>query len=186
MFAVRQSASLLTRTSLRRPDLSWRDVQHLCVRSAQIVNQDDPDWETTATGRRYSYKYGYGSLDAYAYVKAAQAWTLVKPQVWLHTSPIQLNNGTMDVNHTFEGGEPIVSGGVRSSTTITQQMLLDDNFDTLEHVNVRVWISHTRRGDVEVELTSPNGIKSILAAQRKYDADSDGFPGWTFMSLKHW
>jgi len=51
---------------------------------------------------------------------------------------------------------------------------------------VRVWITHDRRGDVEVEITSPNGIKSILAARRRVDLNQDGYPGWRFMSVKNW
>jgi len=39
---------------------------------------------------------------------------------------------------------------------------------------------------VEVELLSPKGIKSVLAARRRYDQDDKGFPGWRFMTLKHW
>ncbi len=169
-----------------RPDLTWRDIQHLCVRSAKLINPDDPDWEILASGRRFSYKYGFGVIDASAYVEAAQDWELVKPQTWVEMSPIQLQEGTMDATGEMSGGEPIVSGGVRSSYTITRDLLDENNFDALEHVTVTVWISHTRRGDVEVSLLSPNGVKSVLAATRKFDNDGDGFPGWTFMSLKHW
>lgn len=166
--------------------MTWRDIQHLCVQTAKRVNADDPDWETLASGRPYSYKYGYGVLDAYAYVKAAQAWQLVKPQGWIVTQPIQLNGGTMTVDGDMDGGELIGPGGVRSTTTITSDMLQGNNFEKLEHVNVKVWISHTMRGDVEVELVSPNGIKSVLAGRRRYDQAQNGFQGWTFMSLKHW
>ncbi|KAI5117476.1 hypothetical protein M0805_007180 [Coniferiporia weirii] len=169
-----------------RPELTWRDIQHLCVRTARTINPEDPDWEETAAGRRFSYKYGYGSLDAFAYVQAAQTWDLVKPQAWLHANPVQLKNGTMSLEGEMEGGEPIVPGGVVSKTTISAQMLQDTNFETLEHITVRVWIKHSRRGDVEVELISPNGVKSVLAGRRKYDSDKDGYPGWTFMTVKHW
>ncbi|KAH9945793.1 peptidase S8/S53 domain-containing protein [Epithele typhae] len=141
-----------------RPDLSWRDVQHLCVRTALQVNPDDPDWEMTAAGRPYSYKYGYGSLSGIEFVKASQTWKTVKPQTWIDLPVIQVNNGTLD-KHNFEG---------------------------LEHITVRVWITHTRRGDVEVELVSPKGVKSILAARRNGDSADTGYPGWTFMtSLMH-
>ncbi|KXN86921.1 Kexin [Leucoagaricus sp. SymC.cos] len=169
-----------------RPDLSWRDVQHLCVETARVVNPDDLDWEKTAAGRMYSYKYGYGALDAYAFVKAAQTWSLVKPQTWLSTETIQVNDGKMDSAGNFTGGQWIGAEGVTSKMTITQQMLAGNNFEKLEHINVKVWIRHTRRGDVEVELVSPHGVKSVLASKRQFDADSTGFPGWTFMSVKHW
>jgi len=56
----------------------------------------------------------------------------------------------------------------------------------VEHINVRVWITHKKRGDVEVELISPSGVKSILGGRRKYDVAGTGYPGWTFMTVKHW
>ena len=134
----------------------------------------------------YSYKYGYGALDAYAFVKAAQSWSLVKPQTWLSTKTIQLNDAKMVSEGNYTGGQFIGSGGVESKITITQQSLNENNFERLEHINVKVWIQHTRRGDVEVKLISPNGVKSVLASKRVFDADTSGFPGWTFMTVKHW
>ncbi|KAF8891200.1 peptidase S8/S53 domain-containing protein [Infundibulicybe gibba] len=169
-----------------RPDLTWRDVQHLCVETARIVNDDDPDWETIATGKRYSYKYGFGALDAYRYVKAAQDWKLVKPQAWFGTKTIQLGDGKMDENEHFSGGQFINVDGVKSTMSITKDMLEENNFEQLEHINIKVWIDHTRRGDVEVEIVSPKGIKSVLAAKRPGDAAASGYPGWMFMSVKHW
>ncbi|KAF8636620.1 hypothetical protein AX17_003430 [Amanita inopinata Kibby_2008] len=169
-----------------RPDLTWRDIQHLCKQTARVVNPDDPDWERTAAGQLYSYKYGYGVLDAYRYVTAAQAWQLVKPQTWFQTKTIQINGGKMDASERYTGGAFIASGGVTSTITITREMLEENNLESLEHINVRVWINHSKRGDVEVEIVSPNGIKSVLASARVGDTATSGFPGWTFMSVKHW
>ncbi len=171
---------------VRSPDLSWRDIQHLCVRTAWQVSPTDPDWEKTAAGRPYSYKYGYGSLSGLSFVKAAQTWKLVNPQTWVDLSVVQVNNGTMDDSREASGGTPIPENGVQSKITVTKEMLAEHNFATLEHVTVKVWITHTRRGDVEVELVSPNGIKSVLAGRRYGDSATTGFPGWTFMSVKHW
>ncbi|KAJ2923464.1 hypothetical protein H1R20_g13638, partial [Candolleomyces eurysporus] len=169
-----------------RPDLTWRDVQHLCVQTARQINPEDEDWEKTAVGRYYSYKYGFGVLDAEKYVKAAQTWELVKPQAWFDTPTVRLENGTMDSNGTFAGGTFIAPGGINSTITVTKEMLAERNFETLEHINVKVWINHTRRGDVEVKVTSPNNITSVLASRRQADGATTGFPGWIFMSVKHW
>lgn len=83
-------------------------------------------------------------------------------------------------------GTTITNNGTNSTYEVTQDMLDDANLETLEHVTVRVWIDHQRRGDVEVTLESPNGISSVLAGFRRYDEDSTGFQGWKFMSIKHW
>jgi len=45
---------------------------------------------------------------------------------------------------------------------------------------------HKRRGDVIIELTSPNGIVSVLSPGRKYDDSTKGFKDWRFMSVVHW
>ncbi|KII89183.1 hypothetical protein PLICRDRAFT_687640 [Plicaturopsis crispa FD-325 SS-3] len=169
-----------------RPDLTWRDIQHLCVRTARKVNPEDPDWDTISEGRQFSYKYGFGALDAYAYVKAAQSWQVVKPQAWFQTPTVQINGGAMNLLDEMSGGKFIAPGGITETITVTKEMLEENNFEKLEHVTIKVWIKHTRRGDVEVELVSPHGIKSVLAAPRKSDAATTGFPGWTFMSVKHW
>lgn len=152
-----------------------------------MINPDDPDWEKTASGRPFSYKYGYGQLNAYAFVTAAQTWSLVKPQAWFHPSAIQINNGSLlEEDGEMTGGIPIISGGITSTFTVTQELMEEHNLEDIEHVTVRVWISHTKRGDVEVELVSPNGIRSVLAAPRAQDSATTGFRGWRFMSIKHW
>lgn len=83
-------------------------------------------------------------------------------------------------------GSYITSEGIKSTFDVTQAMLSDANFERLEHITVRVWIDHERRGDVEAEITSPNGVTSVLARTRRFDEATSGFPGWKFMSVKHW
>ncbi|KAK7034063.1 pheromone processing endoprotease [Paramarasmius palmivorus] len=188
-----------------RPDLTWRDIQHLCVQTARMINPDDPDWESTAQGRLYSYKYGFGALDAARFVSAAKDWKNVKPQAWLKTQTVVLEDGKMTEDGVYSGGQFITpapavpnkeardelersdpNAGIKSTMDITQDMLNTANFELLEHITVTVWIDHGKRGDVEVEILSPSGIRSILAGKRKGDKDKTGYPGWTFMSVKHW
>src|ERR1700761_2420533 len=169
------------------PELTWRDVQHRCVENAVQINPSDPDWESTYNGRSFSYKYGWGLLDAGRYVEAAKTWKLVKPQAWAQTDVIELNGAAMDeASGTMTGGEPIVPGGIRSTITISKSFLEKNNLEKVEHINVRVWITHATRGAVQVEITSPSGVKSILAGLREFDTATTGYPGWTFMSVKHW
>lgn len=85
-----------------------------------------------------------------------------------------------------QDGTPLTKDGITSSFQVTSKMLKDSNLERLEHITAHVWIAHSRRGDVEVELTSPNGITSVLARQRRFDEENTGFWGWRFMSLKHW
>ena len=47
--------------------------------------------------------------------------------------------------------------------------------------------SHTKRGDIKIELTSPQGTKSVLLPYRSYDFLNEvGYEDWPFMSVHHW
>lgn len=152
-----------------------------------MINPADPDWEDTTIGRKYSYKYGWGVLDAFTYVNAAKEWKLVKPQAWAHTDVVELKDAVMNATTgEMTGGEPLTSQGVTSTMAVTKSFIDENNLEKIEHINVRVWITHDKRGDVEVELTSPTGVKSILAGKRGDDKATTGYPGWTFMTVKHW
>jgi kexin len=150
------------------------------------INPQDPDWEPTSAGRLYSYKYGYGALDAWTFVNLARTWSLVKPQAWVDVPQIEIVGANIEKNGSMSGGVEIPKGGVESRAHVSAEMLSTNNFDIVEHVTVKVWISHARRGDVEVDITSPKGIKSVLAGSRRFDEHTTGYPGWQFMSVKHW
>lgn len=158
-----------------RPELTWRDVQHILIAAAEPNNVEDPDWEQNGVGRKFSHKYGYGVVHATRLLAVSQAHQLVQPQAWLETP--RHNNSA-----------PRLSLEKPSAMTIevTPEMIAKANLQALEHVTATVWIEHDRRGDVQVELFSPHGTRSVLASPRRYDNDAHGFPGWTFMSLKHW
>jgi kexin len=42
-----------------RPELTWRDVQHIAVNHAVMIHEDDATWEKTVAGRKYSNKCKY-------------------------------------------------------------------------------------------------------------------------------
>lgn len=163
-----------------RPDLTWRDMQHLCVQTAVQINPDDPDWQMTASGRPYNHKYGFGKLDAWAIVEAAKSWDLVKPQAWWQ-SPLVFADAVES-----QQGKPVTKDGAVAELEVTTQHLREANLEKLEHVTITVHIEHERRGNIEVELVSPRGMKSILARPRRFDDEASGMPGWVFMSVKHW
>ena len=51
------------------------------------------------------------------------------------------------------------------------------------------WLTdpHLRRGDIQIELTSPDSTTSILLPYRKYDfVNEEGYDNWPFMSVHHW
>ena len=61
--------------------MSWRDVQHLVVRSSSSERlEDNPGWQTNAAGLRFNSRFGFGLMDAEAMVVAAKKWRGVGEQ----------------------------------------------------------------------------------------------------------
>ena len=60
----------------------------------------------------------------------------------------------------------------------------------VEHVVVRMTIGITstrgKRGDIEIDLTSPNGTNSTLLRMRPLDDSTEGYDDWSFMSVMFW
>jgi kexin len=158
-----------------RPDLSWRDVQYLVIEAAVPIHLDDGDWQDTKIGKKFSHTFGYGKMDTWHFIEAVKTWKSVKPQAWYH-SP------WLSVQHEIPQGEQ----GLASSFEVTAAMLETANLERLEHVTVTMNVEHKRRGDLSVELRSPEGIVSHIATARRNDAAQEGYYDWTFMSVVHW
>ncbi|RAL01090.1 kexin kexB [Aspergillus ibericus CBS 121593] len=158
-----------------RPELTWRDVQYLMIEAAVPVHEDDGSWQATKNGKMFSHDWGYGKVDTYTLVQQAKTWELVKPQAWFH-SPWQR------VEHDIPQGDQ----GLASSYEVTEEMMKEANLERLEHVTVTMNVNHSRRGDLSVELRSPEGRVSHLSTTRRPDNQKVGYVDWTFMSVAHW
>jgi kexin len=155
--------------------LSWRDVQYLCIEAAVPIHLDDSEWQDTFIGKKFSHTFGYGKMDAWRFVEAAKTFESVRPQAWYH-SP------WLTVQHDIPQGDQ----GLASSFDVTSDMLKKANLERLEHVTITMNVNHTRRGDLSVELRSPEGVVSHIATARTNDAFKGGYEDWTFMSVAHW
>ena len=80
-------ASAIIALSLEaNPALTWRDIQHIMVRTARPGNLKSPDWRVNGVGRKVSHSYGYGLMDAEAMVKLARKWISVPDQQYCDIS----------------------------------------------------------------------------------------------------
>jgi kexin len=150
-------------------------MQWLNVMSAVPFFNEPSDWQDTFIGKKYSHQFAYGKLDAYAIVEAAKTWKLVKPQTWFFSPWIH-------VKHEIPQGDQ----GLHSTFEVTADTLKEANLERLEHVTVIMNIEHTRRGDLSVELKSPEGLVSHLSVTRRSDEAARGYVNWEFMSVVHW
>jgi len=156
------------------PLLTWRDVQHITVRSAKRANLAADDWKTNGAGFNISHAFGFGLMDAGEMVRRAEAW---------QTAPRQLR-----CSQESAGGEQTVRSKEQRQleVNVTECELVR----VVEHVHVVVDISsRSKRGEFELLLTSPAGTTSQLLAPRPLDNSISGFSNfrtWPLMSTHYW
>ncbi|KFU95447.1 Proprotein convertase subtilisin/kexin type 4, partial [Chaetura pelagica] len=153
------------------PALSWRDLQHLVVRASSPGALRAEDWAVNGAGRRVSHYYGYGLLDAGRLVEMAKAWAGTRPQ---RSCSVKALHAPRNI-----GSKLTISAEVSCSGS-------SGHILSLEHVQAQLSLSYSRRGDLEIALTSPMGTTSTLVTVRPYDTSQQGYKDWTFMSTHFW
>lgn len=59
------------------PEVTWRDVQHIVVRTARIPNDQESGWTMNGAGFHVNPRFGFGALDCSMMVEEAQRWKTV-------------------------------------------------------------------------------------------------------------
>ncbi|KAJ7398679.1 Neuroendocrine convertase 2 [Pitangus sulphuratus] len=158
-------------------DLTWRDMQHLTVLTSKRNQLHDEvhRWRRNGVGLEFNHLFGYGVLDAGAMVKMAKDWKTVPER--FHC-----------VGGSIQEPEKIPPSGKLVLTLTTDACEGKENFVRyLEHVQAVITVNSTRRGDLNINMTSPMGTKSILLSRRPRDDDSKvGFDKWPFMTTHTW
>uniref|UniRef100_A0A3Q2FDF8 Proprotein convertase subtilisin/kexin type 5b n=1 Tax=Cyprinodon variegatus TaxID=28743 RepID=A0A3Q2FDF8_CYPVA len=169
------AAAIIALALEANPLLTWRDVQHIIVKTSRAGHLSAPDWKTNGAGYNVSHLYGFGLMDAEAMVKEAEQWKQVPAQhVCVETADRQIR--TIRPEHLVRS--------VYKATGCSNNPNL--KVVSLEHVVVRITITHPRRGDLSINLTSPSGTKSQLLANRLFDHSMEGFKNWEFMTTHCW
>ena len=150
------------------PQLGWRDVQEILIRSAFDQNPTDPDWSVNGAGLSFNHKFGAGRIDAAAAVALATTWVNLPAQTSVALARNAINRAIPDNN----------------ASGITETFDFSSSSLRVEHVTVTFDASHAYRGDIEVTLTSPSGMQSRLA-EAHGDGNAD-YNNWTFSSVRHW
>ncbi|XP_063432737.1 furin-like protease kpc-1 isoform X2 [Mytilus trossulus] len=168
------AAGLVALALEANPGLTWRDMQHIVVHTAKKANLKADDWIVNGVNRSVSHSFGYGLMDAGAMVRLARNWTKVPPQ---HICEIR----SRDVD------KPIPMNGkitVYLDTDGCEGVL--DHVKYLEHVQARITLTASRRGEIQIFLISPMGTRSTLLARRAHDNSREGFNNWAFMTTHSW
>ncbi|KAL4836642.1 hypothetical protein H8958_002943 [Nasalis larvatus] len=165
--------------------LTWRDVQHLLVKTCRPAHLKASDWKVNGAGHKVSHFYGFGLVDAEALVVEAKKWTAVPSQ---HMCVACLGQETQERMPLWCDQRSIPLVQVLRTMALTSACAehSDQRVVYLEHVVVRISISHPRRGDLQIYLISPSGTKSQLLAKRLLDLSNEGFTNWEFMTVHCW
>lgn len=152
------------------PNLTYRDVTNILIRTAERVDDTNADWIQNGDGLWVNHEYGFGNIDAAAAVDLAingtllgEEQTFVAPEVVANLS-IPDNGAAVTSSYTVSAG---------------------DSIDNLEYVEVVFNAAHGFIGDLEVILTSPSGTESVLAEVRVTDAGTS-YPDWVFTTTRNW
>lgn len=165
------AAAIIALTLEANRNLTWRDVQHLMVRTSRSANLQAPDWNMNAMGRLVSHSYGYGLMDTAAMVRLAKVWKMVPTQ----------QKCVVDSPYYYK----IIpfSGYIVVELNVTNCQYIQN----LEHVVSRIHLTAGRkRGDLRIYLISPMGTRSTLLDIRPQDFSTSGFTNWPFMSVHFW
>lgn len=151
----------------KNPALGWRDVQEILIRSAYKVAPEDADWSNNAAGLHFNHKFGAGLVDATAAVNLAASWVNLPAQISTTATtnglPVTIpDNSITGITRTFSVAEAV----------------------RVEHATLRLSITHAKRRDLEISLTSPSGMVSRLSETSTRTGAN--FSNWTFNSVRHW
>jgi len=150
------------------PSLTWRDVQHILIETAEKNDPLNSDWFTNSAGYHVSDKNGFGRVDAQAAVNAAENWVSADVEVMAEGSSSP--NAPIPDNSSIGTSDTInITGNIKA-----------------EFVEIYFTASdHTSWGNLEVTLTSPGGTKSILSREHFSGITPYIYNNWRFGSVQY-
>ncbi len=161
------------------PDLGWRDVRDILIRTADKVDigdnssedsyivisrdgsiskTDTPSgnlviediWQTNAAGLSYHNYYGFGRINAVNAVDRAKSYNTNLPDL---------------ISITAEDG----SSGIipnSSNSPLSSSLSISGELSTVESVQLKLRLSHPYASDLMVKLIAPSGTESIVMSPR--------------------
>ena len=163
----------------KNPDLGWRDVQEILMRSAKKIdhlpNDASTGWISAnrtdhVTGNatvpfHFNDKFGAGLVDAAAAVALSGNWTNLNSQ----------KSQTVTTNITTP---------IADNFPITRSFNVNGTALRVEHVTLKLSVANIKKGNLTITLTSPDGTTSTFCEPHG-DATNE-FNNWKFMTVRNW
>ncbi|XP_061720127.1 neuroendocrine convertase 1-like [Cydia pomonella] len=152
-------------------NLTWRDVQHLIAwTSDSSTLAGNPGWQINDVGLQYDVRFGFGLLNAEALVSRALNWITVPEKHVCHIPP------QYKINQKLSSGQQVnIYFGAH-----------DCPVKYVEHVELVINMHYSKRGALEVYLTSVRGTRVQLLSARPEDTSNAAFSNWPLMSVATW
>eukprot|EP00912_Choanoflagellata_sp_UC4_P000225 UC4_evm1s139 len=159
------------------PCLSWRDVQHIVVRSSTSsdLGNSQSGWIKNAGGRSYHLKMGFGLLRADRALEVLKTWITVHSQIYVES---QIQSG----GHVAKNKPREFSFQTDGCSRKRKSKLC---IRWLEHVSVHIKIDSPYRGGHIIELRSPSGTTVQLLSERVRDQSKERLD-WNLQTVAFW
>ncbi|KAI3383057.1 hypothetical protein SNEBB_011349 [Seison nebaliae] len=155
------------------PDLTYRDIMHIIIRTSVIPTKTElSGWTINGAGYHCNDKFGFGTIDLGSMVEMAQHWNNFPNQL---KEVVELEDENDSVRLLPYSGVLKVPLDVKL-----------ENIEMLEHVVANISISFVRRGDIQLTLTSPSGTSSEMLSFRHKDKTAEGINYFPFMTTHNW
>lgn len=165
--AAPQVAGIIALMLEANPTLSWRDVQEVLITSATITNPGESGWFTNGGGFHFNHWYGAGLVNAAGATKLSSTWVPLSRRM-LVTSTV---HPRVYITNSFNN----------ISLTFSQQI-------RVEHVEIKVYITHPFRNQLFLSVLSPMGTMSELTTVSTVEDfySTEDYRDWIFTSVFHW
>ena len=170
------------------PDLTWRDVKHILVTTAALVDSErtatmvtlgdgtyaaEEGWITNAAGFRFHNWYGFGGLDVSAATESSKTYTADQFGSFLESGWI----GWQSLSDEIPDNSSV---GYMKQLSVLGSIV--NNISVIEAVQLRVSANHSSSGDLGFELVSPSGTKSILLNVTNGFSETDNLNSMVLLS----
>lgn len=151
------------------PNLGWRDVKEILIRTARKIDTGDSGWVSNKADLAFNPWYGAGLVDATEAVTLATEWENLDTMQSASASQTGLSLQIPDNN---------VDG-------VTVDLPISSNF-RVESVAVTVSALHLYRGDLVFSVISPSGTKARLTGGVRYLDSNSHLANVTFTTPFLW
>lgn len=157
------------------PSLGWRDVRAILAYTAARNNPTHADWTQNGAGLWVNHRLGFGRVNAKAAIAKARAWTNLGPE--------QTAQASASPNQPIPDAP--AGGGLGPAVTSSVSIGAAFNVEFAEVLFSST--DHTYWADLQIELISPAGTRSVLA--RPHNAGSgtlvQRYDNWLFGTVRH-